>query len=650
MFYKTISGIYLENVEYNVKPKNSLPLRAMKAFRRTIFDLIKLLLFWVIVFDFERILFSLHNWDKLEGVSFGEWLLAFVHSFRLDLATAAALSALPFLILSLRFVITGKWVNRMFFIILAIEVLANAFIHSGEINAYTEWNHKLTTRVFMHLANPDEVFRTADYGMTAWFFVFSFIEVLFAWRLYKYLFKPEFQLAGIAWYKRLPSAIGIFAFFGGCLFLLLRGGVQQIPLNIDSAYYSNNHVANDISVNSLYYFSKSYLLYNRSEIDEFIPVLDSNKANQIVNDLYDYPKENKVRIFNQDQPNFVFVILEGWAADAVSCLSETENSTPNFDEMAKSGLLFTNLHACGGTSEIGNSSIFSGYPALPEISISMQPEKHRKIHTINQDFKEKGYNSNYLFSGDLKYGNIGGYFMDHGFDRVEDEKVFSSDLPKGKLNYYDSELFKLLLSRINETKTPFLYAAFTGSTHSPYDYPRAEKERFSGAESDYMNSIVYADQCIADFMSNAKKESWYKNTVFIFVSDHGHPSPLNQNPSTTAYFRIPFLIYGEPLKEEFRGVQNNKIASQADIAATIVNQIGGDMNNYPWSKDLLNTNCPEFALHTVNRGYGWVSDKGNLVYHFDRKQYLENTFNGNKSEEMKCNAFLNRFYANYKEL
>ena len=60
--------------------------------------------------------------------------------------------------------------------------------------------------------------------------------------------------------------------------------------------------------------------------------------------------------------------------------------------------------------------------------------------------------SNYLFSGDLKYGNIGGYFMDHGFDRVEDEKVFSSDLPKGKLNYYDSELFKLLLSRINETK------------------------------------------------------------------------------------------------------------------------------------------------------------------------------------------------------
>ena len=33
-----------------------------------------------------------------------------------------------------------------------------------------------------------------------------------------------------------------------------------------------------------------------------------------------------------------------------------------------------------------------------------------------------GYHSSYIFSGDLKYGNIGGYFMDHGFDVVKDFK------------------------------------------------------------------------------------------------------------------------------------------------------------------------------------------------------------------------------------
>ena len=47
--------------------------------------------------------------------------------------------------------------------VLLFEALIVIFIHSGEINAYPEWNHKLTSRVFTHLSNPDEVFRTADY-------------------------------------------------------------------------------------------------------------------------------------------------------------------------------------------------------------------------------------------------------------------------------------------------------------------------------------------------------------------------------------------------------------------------------------------------------------------------------------------------------
>ena len=64
---------------------------------------------------------------------------------------------------------------------------------------------------------------------------------------------------------------------------------------------------------------------------------------------------------------------------------------------------------------------------------------------------------------------------------------------------------------------------------------------------------------------------------------------------------------------------------------------------------ILNPNSPEYALHTINRGYGWVSDKGNLIYHFDLHQYLENTLSDKKEIE-KCNAFLNRFYYNYKNL
>lgn len=624
----------------------------MNIVKHTIVEILKLLLFWVLLFDVERILFSIHNWDKFVDVRMSEWLLAFVYSFRLDMATAAALSTFPLLVIVLRFILPGKWARPTFIIVLGIEVFLNAFIHSGEINAYTEWNHKLTTRVFMHLANPDEVFRTADYSMTIWYFIYAIIEVTVAWRLGAILFPKNTEHSTLIWYKKIPVGISIFIFFASSFFLLLRGGIQQIPLNIDSAYYSNNHVANDLSVNSMYFFGKSFLLYNRSEIDEFIPKLESTKATKIVQNLYNYPDKDVPEIFDIKRPNVVFIIMEGWSANAIGCLSETKNATPNFDSLATQGLLFTNLFACGGTSEIGNSSIFSGYPALPEISISMQPDKHRKLHTINEDFEQFGYSTHYLFGGDLKYGNIGGYFMDHGFDVVEDEKVFPSNLKRGKLNYYDEDLYALMLKKMNRTKEPFLHCAFTGSTHSPFDQPKRKKPIFEGEEADYMNSLVYADECLGKYIDNCKKQKWFKNTVFVFVADHGHPTPGLPNPSAKVFFRIPLLIWGEPLKKEFRNHTIETIGSQSDIAATLIYQLGGNVKRYPWSKNLLNPHVPEFALHTVNRGYGWISSKGNCVYQMDTKIFGENTYlpQDQKAELKNCHAFLNRFYADFKAL
>ena len=96
----------------------------------------KLFLFWILVFDFQRIVFSIHNWNKFEGVSFGEWLAAFFYSIKLDLGTAGALVVLPALFLTLRLISDSKWITRLFYGVLFFEALFVALIHSGEVNAY----------------------------------------------------------------------------------------------------------------------------------------------------------------------------------------------------------------------------------------------------------------------------------------------------------------------------------------------------------------------------------------------------------------------------------------------------------------------------------------------------------------------------------
>lgn len=131
-------------------------------------DLLLLILFWIICFDFHRLAFSLHHFEKLSDVSFGEWFLSFVYSIRVDLATACALSAIPFIFRTLNHYFSWKGFNRLYkwsFFILFGAVIA---VHAGEIVAYGEWNHKLNARVFMHLSNPDEVVRTANYSMIFW--------------------------------------------------------------------------------------------------------------------------------------------------------------------------------------------------------------------------------------------------------------------------------------------------------------------------------------------------------------------------------------------------------------------------------------------------------------------------------------------------
>jgi phosphoglycerol transferase MdoB-like AlkP superfamily enzyme len=604
------------------------------------------------LFDVQRLLFSIHNWDKLSDVSTVEWLQAFVYSLRLDLSTAALLSIPLMIALISYYLFHSRWSLLIFKVILTLEILLVVMVHAGEINAYPEWNHKLTTRVFTHLLNPDEVFRTADSGMTIFFIVYTLIELILAYLLYRLLFKKLPEVNRLKWILRLPTAIVQLVLIGTILLILGRGGFQQIPINTDAAYYTNSYVANDLSVNSFYFFTKSFLLYSRSSDGAKFPVLNDREAEKLMSDFLNYSDKHDVRILDQERPNVVFIVLESWTANAVGAITGEKGATPNFDALCRDGILFTGIYATGSTSEVGNSSIFSGYPALPEIFISMQADKHRKIPSINQDLKEWGYSSHYLFSGDLKYGNIGGYFTDHGFDVVDDETSFPTGLKRGKLNYFDEDLYKEFKRRIDRTKQPFLHCAFTGSTHSPYDFPDRGTPKWKGKERKFMNSVFYADACLNDFLNSCKKEKWYKNTLFVLVADHGHASPAVQNPSVAGFYHIPLLIIGEPLKKEYRGKRIDVIGSQADIAATLIKQMNGDASRYKWSKDLLHPNVPQFALFALSRGYGWVTPKGNFSYNMDGYGFLEQTMSESdlKKERKRCHAFMSLVYKEFLSL
>lgn len=594
----------------------------------------------------------LHNAGKVSSAGWLEVLKSFFFSLRLDFSAAAMLSILPFLFYIIWKSLGDKVFKTVFKIIFGTIVFLVVFIHAGEINAYPEWNHKLSSRVFTHLANPDEVGRTASWKMVFWFVFYTLIGLVAAFVLAKNLFKKDLKESLD---KKLVGRLISFASFlvlTPLLILSARGGLQPIPINIDAAYYSKASIANDVSVNSTYYFGKSFLLYNRSNLDDVFPKMDYDKALSIKNKLYSTESDTSFAILTNQRPNIVFVVLEGWSANAMKSITGNGGVTPYFDELTKEGLLFSKFYANGGTSEIGNATIFGGFPALPEISMSMQPEKHRKLPALNEDLKKLGYYSGYVFSGDLKYGNIGSFFTDHGFDSVEDENDFPKGLPRGRLNFYDEDLFTFFLKNINQTPEPFLQAAFTGSTHSPYDYPQRKNQTYDGPEKEYMNSMIYADESLHDFIQKSKKEKWYKNTLFVLVADHGHTTPNQSDPNQGNYFHIPLLFFGEVLKPAFKGKKIDIVGAQNDIATTLLHQLGLKTDKYPWSKNLLNPTTKSFALHTVTRGYGWISNTGNFSYNLDLKNVLDQNYSASEFEKQSliCKAYLVELYRQFKAL
>jgi len=142
-------------------------------------------------------------------------------------------------------------------------------------------------------------------------------------------------------------------------------------------------------------------------------------------------------------------------------------------------------------------------------------------------------------------------------------------------------------------------------------------------ERKYINSAYYTDHSIGDFIRNARKQPWFKNTLFILVADHSHNSYRNWSFSTPLYHKIPLLMFGDVIKEEFRGKKIDRLSNQSDLASTLLHQLEIPAGEFHWSKNLFNPYSPQFAYYSFEEGLGWIRPSGHFVYDANVKHFNE---------------------------
>ena len=609
------------------------------------------LLFLFLAFVLERTAFLLANFSAAAKSSFPEVLATYFHAFHLDLSAACYMLVLPLIFLSLQLFFQKKWPEQILDGYTLLVVIVLVFTALGNIILYKEWDTKLNYKIWAYLRNPMEVVRTATWiQLTVGLLAGAGLTILYFW-LYRHWFAHP-AIPALPRQRWLPFVLIIIVL--PINFIGMRGHIGGIPISQSSAYFSKNQVLNDAAVNTQWHLMKSTLRFGKSSEGNPYVFMPQEEAEAIIDSLYFCKKDTCIKVLNTDNPNIVIILLESWSADLIESLGGEAGITPCFKELEKEGLLFTQVYAAGHRSQEGISSIISGFPPVPVVTITDNFEKYVKLASLAEVLKARQYRTSFHFGGDLTYGNLRAYLMAMGFDHLVDEDDFPAGTPHGKLSIYDEVTFNHHLTELKKEKEPFFSINFTASTHSPYDVPlRTEPLTWDVDELPYLNSAKYTDYCLGQYFTQAKKEGWYDHTLFILVADHSHRTYRQWNYYDAGYQHIPMLWIGGALKEEFRGKTADQLCSYLDLPLTLARQLNITGTDFGWSKDILNPYSPQFAVYQTNYGIGWITPDDAFGFDANANRFYQDTFLDDSLRErniLNAKAFLQVLYQKYLDL
>ncbi|MCX6283527.1 MAG: sulfatase-like hydrolase/transferase, partial [Bacteroidetes bacterium] len=473
-------------------------------------------LFWILFFNFTRLVFLVYYSGIIsaEGIRFTEVLGVFTHSFKLDLATACYFMIFPFLLLLLQSIWSPSWLNTLNKVYSGIMISVYSLSAAAEMGIYAEWKTKLTYKVIKYLSHPSEIYNSAETGIFFLLLLLFLLMIVAGLGAYLRWFYRDFTREKLPFWHSIIFAV----LLPPLLFIGLRGGVQQIPINQSQSYFSAYNILNLAAVNNAFNLYIS-IFENLGNIRENpFRFMDDKQAAMVMQGLYDVKNDTTVRVLTTTRPNIVILIMESWSADLVYELGGEPGITTRFSQLAKEGILFSSIYASGSRSEQGMACIFGGFPAHPISSITVQPDKFVKLPSLVGELKKQNYSSAFYFGGQLIYGNIKSYIIFNGFDQIMEGENFPASIPRGKLGIHDEFSLGYMVNDLEKFKQPFLASLFTVSTHSPWDQPFEKPLKWGGNEQEYINAAYYTDHCLGEFFTRARQKPWFANTLFIIVA------------------------------------------------------------------------------------------------------------------------------------
>ena len=451
---------------------------------------------------------------------------------------------------------------------------------------------------------------------------------------YWHVFLLLFVLSGV-WiflYKKVkirpetPQKNGKYFIYSTLIFLgvvtLAIGGIRgdfkksTRPINLLDANRYTTHVSQgDFVLNTPFAIVRTLNVNSFKRVD----MVSDKDIEQYVKPVKQYSN------YPVTKPNVVVLIMESYGREYLGSFNKNQSIpdfvsyTPFIDSLAQHSLIFTNAYANGYKSIHGMSSILAGIPSFKDAYTSSSFVK-QKTQSLVSVLKEEGYDTSFFHGapngsmGFLGFGNILGIEHYYGKNEYNNDADFD-----GTWGIWDEPFFQYMKRTLDKKKQPFMATLFSVSSHEPYKVPEKYTGKFPKGTVNIHESVGYTDYALRQFFDAAKKEPWFKNTIFVFVADHTNTVAYDEYLKEFMRNTVPILFYSAD--ERFKGV-NDDWAQQIDIYPTILDMIGYQKPFRSWGRSLVNPKSDETPFVVKHAGNFYQYMSGDYICTFDGKKVV----------------------------
>lgn len=527
-----------------------------------------------------------HEFSKID-TGFWELLLTFVVFVGTTLASTLFL-LIPY-VLYLLFIPSKKLGSRLdksisliFFFIFTFSVF---FEEMAEYFFWMEFESAFNFIAVDYLVYTNEVVGNIfqSYPMIPILTVMFLVTLLFTWMFSKVItFKPVHP---VQIRHRLVKAL---------IYTLLIC-LSYMAVEINDTDVTENRYNNEIAKEGGYAFINAFL-HNELDYHQFYPTLPTEVVNRTIHQALQQDNTKWIdsrsiaRSVSSDKPeikaNVIIVLMESMGSAFLPGFERGDRQlTPYLTALQEKSVYFSNVYATGTRSVRGIEALTIAVPPLPGMAIVRRPQNDH-LYTIGSIFRQKGYETKWIYGGYGYFDNMNAYMQGNGFEVIDRNNFKENEIQFSNIwGVCDEDLFGKVIQEADKSYASgklFMNLILTTSNHRPFTYPEGKID-LPPKISRRDGGVKYADFAIGQFLKEAEKKPWFDNTIFVFVADHTAGSAGKEELNIENH-HIPAYIYAPKL---IKPAKHDVIMSQIDVLPTLLGLMNFNYESRFFGQDVL---------------------------------------------------------------